>query len=188
MSNSTIQCIHGAFCSIIYPWRHPNFMTFPDLFLPSIAHHAPWKISKILKFIHYWYRVCKSTPRIQVKPYWIDYWNLCYFNDLFDQFECTFEVLTVPTCRWRPVMRRPVMLTDLIKKNTILSYDRSWSPDKLINLINQIDQFECTYKVLFWCAGGAPSCGALLCRPFQLNRILFFHTIVHGRPINWSIW
>ena len=108
----------------------------------------PGKFRRFLKFIHYWYRGCKSTPCIQVKLYWINYWSLFYFNDLFDQFECTYEVLTVPARRWRPVMRRPVMLTDLIKQNTILSYDRSWSPDKLINLINQIDQFECTYKVL----------------------------------------
>ena len=53
-----------------------------------------------------------------------------------DLFECTYEAVTVPTRRWRPVMRRPVMLPDVIKQNTILSYDRSWSPDKLI----QFDQ------------------------------------------------
>ena len=48
-------------------------------------------------------------------------------------------------------MRRLVMLTDLMKQHvyyTILSYDRSRSPEKLINLINQIDQFKCTYEVL----------------------------------------
>ena len=45
-----------------------------------------------------------------------------------DQFECTNTILTVPACRWRPVMRRSVMLTDLIKHNTILPYNRSRSP------------------------------------------------------------
>ena len=70
---------------------------------------------------------------------------MLYFNDLFNQFEYTQDVLTVQAGRWRPVMLRPVMLTDLIKHNTSLQYDRLRSPDVLINFINQ---FECTYKVL----------------------------------------
>ena len=71
--------------------------------------------------------------------------HLLYFNDLFNQFEYLQDVLTVQAGRWRPVMLRPVMLTDLIKHKTRLQYDRLRSPDVLINFINQ---FECTYKLL----------------------------------------
>ena len=127
-----------SWCDTQISWL---FLIYKGVLTPQkpLMHHG--KFQRFSKFIHYWYRGCKSTPSVQVKPYWIDYWNLCYFNDLIDQFECTYEVLTVPACRWRPVMRRPVMLTDLIKQNTILAYDRSRSPDKWINLINKIDQF-----------------------------------------------
>ena len=71
--------------------------------------------------------------------------HLLYFNDLFNQFEYNQDVLTVQAGRWRPVMLRPVMLTDLIKHNTSLQYDRLRSPDVLIHFVNQ---FVCTYKVL----------------------------------------
>ena len=45
-----------------------------------------------------------------------------------------------------PCHATPVMLIDLIKQNASLSFDRSRSPDKSINFIKQIDEFECPYN------------------------------------------
>ena len=109
------------------------------------------KFRRFLKCIHYCSRGA-NAPHVfkwsHFEFYCLFYFilfHLLYYNDLFNQFEYTQDVLTVQAGRWRPVMLRPVMLTDLIKHNTSLHYDRLRSPDVLINFINQ---FKCTYKVL----------------------------------------
>ena len=71
-------------------------------------------------------------------------------------------------------MRRPVMLTDLIKQNTILSYDPSRSPDKLNNLINQI-KFEFTYEVL---TVPARRWRPVILRPVMLTEVIKHNTIL----------
>ena len=134
---------HCAFFSIIYPWRaHCEAPKFYDFSWFMRVYLPPSSPSCTLEnFEDFWSLYITGlggayAPHVfkysHIEFYCLFYFisfHLLYFNDLFNQFEYLQDVLTVQAGRWRPVMLRPVMLTDLIKHSNSLQYDRLRSPD-----------------------------------------------------------